>query len=153
GRKTVESSLQAAQLVARDRTAFRTRRIDCGAERIEIGNSLDGDDLLASHAPDQKMASSSKDKSFSGFRQLLVGRLIDLDVDVLPEICDVALVAPVMLQVLHQSRLQGQHFALEPGIDFGRSYHRALLARADLVKAGIRVLGHPPTTACLQRIV
>src|SRR6185437_17087330 len=57
-RKAIEGRLQATQFITCDRMTFRARHFGHCAQRIKVGNSLKWHDLLATHAPDQKMTSA-----------------------------------------------------------------------------------------------
>jgi hypothetical protein len=90
---------------------------------IEIGSRFDRHHLLVAHTVDEKV--------FGGHEEILlqpVGHLLyrgdeDARVNLLTQIGDVARIAPIVLEVLHQIRFKRQNLTAEPRF-------RALLRRA-----------------------
>ncbi len=135
--------MQAAQFIARDHGAIGPRRIHRHAQRIDIGHRLDRHDMFAAHAIDQDVARGAEDEGLGVFRPLGARRLADPHIDLLPEIGDIGLVAPIVLQELHERRLQRQDFMREPFPQFGRVHDRAQTAPARIPTMVFRYPGHP----------
>ena len=96
--------------------------IDGNTQRIQIGHRFDGHDMLAPHAVDQQIARRGEQKALGIVGNLALRRFEHAHIDFLPQIGDVALVAPIVTQILHQDRLQRQNLADEPSRD-GIGFH------------------------------
>ena len=77
-------------------------------------------------------------------QHLFLGGEADAFVDILPQVGDVASVAPVVLQELHQRRLQRQDLADKPGFQFGRVHGRARTDVPGVFPRGVGRLSHSP---------
>src|SRR6185437_7203815 len=75
-------------------------------------------------------------------RAFLGGSFADLDVDILQDVLDIGPVPPIVLQVLHQRRLQGQNLADKPLLNSGCGHHRSEVALC-AVTIGFPVVDHP----------
>jgi len=64
------------------------------------------------------------------FRYFLQRSFADANVNFLTNVTDIAFIAPIMLQELHQYRFQRRHLAREPGIQLRRCSQRNKLERA-----------------------
>src|SRR6185437_6483949 len=75
---------------------------------------------------------------------LLAGRFEDPDIDFLPQVNEIAAVSPVVLQKLHKSLLQRQHFAHKPRVHVRSGHYGHLAARLGAFTIKVWFLCHPP---------
>src|SRR6185312_6451301 len=76
---------------------------------------------------------------------LLLRRFEDADIDILPQVGDVGLVAPILAEKLHQRGLQRQHFANEPVLQVAHGSGRSLRAPVGVVTTVVRHISHSPS--------
>ncbi len=131
------------QFISRYRRLLGPRRIGGDFECFEIGGRLDRYDLALAHAVDEKVSRGGENILLGAFGKAFAGCLIDTGIDFLPEVRHVAGVAPILLQELHQHRLQRQHFGTKPCVRFGRAHARARRARACALTVDVRPIDHP----------
>jgi hypothetical protein len=91
------------------------RRIGRDTQRFEIGNGLNGHDLLAPNQIDQKIACASEQKLFGVVGNVFTRALENADIDFLPQIDEVARISPIVPQVSHQDCFERQNLANHPG--------------------------------------
>src|SRR6185437_13839337 len=103
-------------------------------------------------AVDQQVARGGEHEQARVVRLLLLRGFANTDIDFLQQVVDVAAVAPVGVQVLRQSRLQGQDVPDEPGPQFGRVHARTITARIAVLTGDVRCLCHPSRAARLPRV-
>src|SRR6185437_634778 len=142
--------LQAAQDIARNGDAFWTWRIDRHIQRIKVGYGFYGDDLGTPNAIDQQIACGGEQEGFGLVGQAGLGRLANPRVNLLAKIFYVALVTPVLVQVMHQDRFQRQDFSNEPILYGRRSHTRAQTGLVGIVRVGLSCLGHPPQASAYR---
>src|SRR6185312_4534146 len=85
-------------------------------------------------------------------RQLLARGRPDAGVNFLAQVDDVALVAPIAVEELHEDRFQRQHFADEPSRNALRTGGHGMLPRFLSFATVVRTLDHPPRTSCQLRV-
>src|SRR6185437_6362642 len=140
-RQTVQRALQAMQILPRHDAAIRAGLVDRDTQRIEIGHRLDGDDLVAAHAVDEKIARHGEHERLDRLRRVLLRGFADERVDVLADVVGIVLVAQTATQELHQCWLQRQNFTDKPILQPGRAHARPGVRG---FTAGIRRVCHPP---------
>ena len=96
------------------------------------------------HAIDQQIAGGAEHERFGVFGYLRVSRLADALVNVLPEIGDIGLVAPIVLEERCQGGFQRQYLMDEPCLDFGRSHACIRTAQLGVLTIMFRRLCHSP---------
>ncbi len=121
-RQIFEGGVKAAQRIARYHGAIRAGDIGGGADGIEIRHGIDRHHTLAVDAIDQKIARGCEDERFGAFGNFGFACGQHLGIDLLTDIFQVGLVAPVLVQEMHQHRLQRQNFTYKPFLRFGRSH-------------------------------
>jgi hypothetical protein len=84
------------------------------------------------------------------FRNLGARGFEHAHIDFLPQIDDVALVAPIVLQILHQYRFQRYDFAHKPRPQFRRAHARAKIARWRSVTIHFRRLCHSSPASAFE---
>jgi hypothetical protein len=113
-RQAFEGCLQLAQILSRDGRAFGAGLVDTDAQRFEIGDGFDGDNLRASHAVGEHVARDDEGERPRGGGNFLEGCFVDGDIDVLTQIADVGFVAPSPAQEFPKGRFQRQNLADKP---------------------------------------
>jgi hypothetical protein len=142
--------LEPTQFVARNHTAIGGRRVDSNVKLVEICDRLDRHDLFAAKV-DQKVVGYAKYERLCGGRNLALGCFVRADINILPEIFDLARIWPLAAKITHEKRLQRQHFSDEPRIDFIHA-EKLRAMRVCVFATGFGSVGHSPASINPSRV-
>src|SRR6185437_7227254 len=95
-RKLVKGVLQPAKLIFCNHAAIRRWRVELDTQAFKVRHSLDRNDAFSASHIDQQIPSGCENKGLGGLWDFAFGRFADANVNFLPEILEVALIAPVV---------------------------------------------------------